>query len=289
MRFRLTALIVATAIAAACAFPAHASTFGIQVRNNSNGGGPVDSGPAPVDSGEVIFSSDQGHPNAYRGRALAGAGILRARGLATIQGIPANSNGIGAESRASFSLDDVFITGPVGVTSVNATMNVLVSGFVDADPTPTVFAGAGFSMSINIPGSSVSGSFNDNGTVAGGTGLFAGFSGPTISGSFSSGTGSFSTTGPNVVHVSIIAGGGASSNGGIATEFGRGNSDFFDTVNFPTSGPVFNLPAGFTANSISGMIVNNQWIGVPEPGSIVLSIVGFIGLAVVRRTWRRRD
>ena len=71
---------------------------------------------------------------------------------------------------------------------------------------------------------------------------------------------------------------------------GNAFSNFFDTVHFSTTGPVFNLPDGFTANSATGLIVNNQWAGaVPEPGSIVLSILGCMGLTVFRRSRRRRD
>ena len=38
-----------------------------------------------------------------------------------------------------------------------------------------------------------------------------------------------------------------------------GVSDF-SHVGFPSSGPVFNLPPGFTVDSVSGLIVNNQYL-----------------------------
>ncbi len=65
-----------------------------------------------------------------------------------------------------------------------------------------------------------------------------------------------------------------------------GGLDAMNTLKFPTSGPVFNLPAGYTA-SIDGMnVVDNRVVGlansVPEPGSLALlgiSLLGLLGAA----------
>ena len=70
-----------------------------------------------------------------------------------------------------------------------------------------------------------------------------------------------------------------------------GGGNFFDTFSLPTSGPVFNLPEGYTVNSLSGLIVDNRWVGaptsaVPEPGSLTLLGVGIAGLGGIG--WRRR-
>jgi len=73
--------------------------------------------------------------------------------------------------------------------------------------------------------------------------------------------------------------------------FASSATDFAHTVSFPTAGPVFNLPAGYTANSVSGLIVNNQWTGgavapVPEPSSLLLMVSGLAGL--IGFGWRKR-
>lgn len=40
-------------------------------------------------------------------------------------------------------------------------------------------------------------------------------------------------------------------------------ADFGGTVHLPTSGPVFDLPAGYTVNSVEANIVDNEWMGTP--------------------------
>ena len=58
----------------------------------------------------------------------------------------------------------------------------------------------------------------------------------------------------------------------------------------PTSGPVFNLTAGFTAFSLDGCIVDNRYLcapsaaSVPEPTMLGFVGLGLAGLGVVRRT-----
>lgn len=51
---------------------------------------------------------------------------------------------------------------------------------------------------------------------------------------------------------------------------------------FSASGPVFNLPDGYTLSSVQANIVNNQWLGptlpVPEPGTAMLASLGALGL-----------
>lgn len=46
--------------------------------------------------------------------------------------------------------------------------------------------------------------------------------------------------------------------------------DFLNTLSFSTSGPALDLPTGYTSNSETFHIVNNQYQAVPEPGSLAL-------------------
>jgi hypothetical protein len=61
---------------------------------------------------------------------------------------------------------------------------------------------------------------------------------------------------------------------------GLGNvtADFGHTLSFPRDRPVFDLPAGFTANSAALGIVDNQYV-VPEPATAVL--LGLVVLAAI--------
>jgi hypothetical protein len=53
-------------------------------------------------------------------------------------------------------------------------------------------------------------------------------------------------------------------------------------------GPVFDLPAGFTVNSVSMGVVNNRWVAapVPEPGTALAGVAGF-AMLLCRRGSRR--
>jgi hypothetical protein len=62
----------------------------------------------------------------------------------------------------------------------------------------------------------------------------------------------------------------------------KASVNFSDPLGFPQSGPVFNLPAGWTANSTDGTIVNNVFVA-PEPSTWALVAVPLIGLAAIRR------
>jgi hypothetical protein len=52
---------------------------------------------------------------------------------------------------------------------------------------------------------------------------------------------------------------------GQSPVFGRVNIDFGDPISFPATGPVFNLPAGFTVNSPRAGVVNNRFVGAGAP------------------------
>ena len=53
----------------------------------------------------------------------------------------------------------------------------------------------------------------------------------------------------------VAQGKGEATGGAFAT------ADFSHTLSFPTVGPVFDLPSGYTVNSVDGLIVNNQFVG----------------------------
>jgi hypothetical protein len=65
-------------------------------------------------------------------------------------------------------------------------------------------------------------------------------------------------------------------------------ASFADTFGFPTSGPVANLPDGYTLNSLDGSIVNNRFVipqSVPQPSTLWLFGLGLVLVALL--SWRR--
>jgi hypothetical protein len=51
------------------------------------------------------------------------------------------------------------------------------------------------------------------------------------------------------------------------------NAQFYQSLSFATDQPVFDLPAGYTANSPTGGIVANGYQPVPEPGTTALLLL----------------
>ena len=76
------------------------------------------------------------------------------------------------------------------------------------------------------------------------------------------------------------------------------SSSFYDTLSFAKSGPVFNLPEGFSVFSVDANIVDNVWVDprvpagpavVPVPASFLLLLTGGLALgATGNRTRKNR-
>jgi hypothetical protein len=74
---------------------------------------------------------------------------------------------------------------------------------------------------------------------------------------------------------------------------GPGSADSFvnfsHTLGFPTSGVAFNVPTGYTVNSLDGTVMNNQFTPIgttPEPNTLLMMGSGLFALCgkiVLRR------
>jgi hypothetical protein len=67
-----------------------------------------------------------------------------------------------------------------------------------------------------------------------------------------------------------------------------GSASALATLALPTSGPVFDLPSGYTANALSYGIVDNIFTPVPEPEHYAaLAGAGLLAFGLWRRHSRR--
>ena len=93
--------------------------------------------------------------------------------------------------------------------------------------------------------------------------------------------------------VSLELFGGSNINAGNTSVLGEGTGsstvDALNTFSFATSGDVFDLPDGFSVNSVSANIVDNRFVAVvPLPASVVLMISGLGTLLLGARKRSRK-
>jgi hypothetical protein len=179
-------------------------------------------------------------------------------------------------SSAAGSWDDFIITGPTG--SVSTSVNLRFTGTL-AMP----FGPPGSATATVTAGGDLGGT-----TFTGGNSLSAGSPAPTASGFLAGQTGS-EITSPTVtlpVNVPFRLSLSLATSATVTPPPGQpsalaADADYSRTLAFSTQRPVFNLPAGYTANSAQALVVNNSFI-VPEPATLGLAAPAAL-LALARR------
>lgn len=237
--------------------------------------------------------------------AAAQAGSLRASADATVN-VPSSSLGgtaSYASGRSRMILSDVVIIPLPGTTpsaAVPISLYLTLSGSLDTSAAigSPHLGSAGGTASISVSGALAGVLFSGDRTKS----TSASASDGTVTDSPISGTGILADSSsvlltpdamvaidsPFTLDLTLIAGASAGySYGGTTTAstaaLATAHSLFNNTLTLGSNGQVFNLPAGYTANSIDGMIVNNQL--VPEPSTLALAAFAFI--SVVAWGWRR--
>jgi hypothetical protein len=277
-------LLVPAAVSAATLYSA-----GITTPSGSQG----NSGPEPVSVSQPTTScvgTPAGASCTYRASAAAGLSLAEsAQGVASAGGIPAPTFSVStsASANASFSGYDVVLSGPSGQSTLTS-LNLAFHGI--AWIPPDVRNGLGTaSLNVGTSLTGANGSVTDGGAIIGtqstpprGSGLLSGWE--SFSGiPFPVGTSSLMVEAGDIVTIGLSVSGRATCSTVIqpSSAFCPAASDVF-SFSFSRSGPVFDLPAGWTANSVDGTIVNNVFI--PEPSTALLVSAGLVGLAVCRAT-----
>ena len=244
-------------------------------------------GVTPVSAGFVFGVPVPGGLMSMSASAQAGPGTCGAFARATLSVTSPyywGGGDLSANAKASFSLDDIVIKGgtanPDGTVPVF--LNLHCSGGIGAQAVATALGdhhGRGNSLGyarIQLNGAMACNAFAGEigsqqacDSLTGctfsyePTGVFAGFTGDN---GVSSGVCYVRTNTPFGLSISVQAAGvcsGAISGGDgehVVFIVADGLSAFVRTVSFPLTGPVFDLPPGFTVDSESGLIVNNQYL-----------------------------
>ena len=214
------------------------------------------------------------------------------------------------DTASSFILDDILLSGPVLGEIIPVSFNVSISGSygarVSGEPSAasvnaSVNAALGSSILAAVGGVGSLPQF-DLGNLGASTrfpliqtGIFSSFPDSLIA----AGAG-FATTPPVFLTVGerltvlVALRTQAAANLIFTDGFSDTFVDFSHALGFPTDGPVFNLPDGYTANSSDGFIVNNRFspggpAPVPLSGTLLLLGSGLLGMAGYGRKKLRRN
>jgi hypothetical protein len=180
-----------------------------------------------------------------------------------------------AGSAAYLVVDDIIISGPGSAVPVS--LNLLFSGTQNGSGSMLSFFDLGMGGTAAISGSFGGQLVLDPSGITQ-SGLLTGYAGGSTT--LQSGIWAAPTGVPVNLTIQLYA--QAESAGGYDTS---GSADASATLSLPTSGPIFNLPAGFSADSASLHISGNVYAPVPEPEHYAaLAGLGLLGFAL----WRRR-
>jgi hypothetical protein len=237
--------------------------------------------------------ADLGELHAVTSIALSVPSLTNFGLCCAVSQIGVNTNG------ATFTFDDLVITGPPGTqgTPVNLSFNIALSGGGLSAVTTgqNIFAQSSFTVAYSLAGTSGQGSLSaGNGGAFDANGILQGVV---------TGAGAISNTIFTTADATVTVGTPFSFSLGVQalaeagpTNFCNGGcvgtaavtADFANTIGLPTTGSVANLPQGYTLDSSSGLIVNNQFIGggpaaTPEPPALIMLGSGLLSLALFLR------
>jgi hypothetical protein len=242
----------------------------------------------------------------YTGEASASAGPGGLRGKVEVSGSAAHGNSVGLTMRtfSTVRIDDVIITDPSGeattvMTSLNLALGGIFAGNVPERPTAEHASSALHDIVVTARVNNVASTGSASLDASWAVGRFPNpgaqvikevtgplfttnlFQAPILPDNYSAQLEAGLTTPlvsvpvgtPFTIEFTLQTGAGAGGVGGLSS----GSTDFYSTLWFDPSRPIFNLPPGWDAES--SLFQNN---GIPEPTSLTLTVFAFL---VVSR-WR---
>ena len=229
-------------------------------------------GPSPAAG---TWSNNTTGTGSSSATAAATAVGLGGTALATSTGGSSSTNTNHACFGAEVVIDDVIISGPGSTATIQVSANI--AGMVESVAANSTWGVAGAYASIEV------GEDTGSGIVYSTAVLFEPtFTAPTppgtvISTTLTSSAVEVSTS--STIAVRLFLAGSVVASDNFAAGSASVSLDLSDGMGFPATGPVFILPAGFTANSVDANIVNNQ-LGAP-PAVPALSGGGLAILVLV--------
>lgn len=195
--------------------------------------------------------------------------------------------GVGAFASGIWS--DFIVTGPASPANIPISVNLNIEGstLAIATTSPSGQSQASSSVQFNIRGNGqlFGGTYGQTFTNGGpatfsATGLLVGFDGNL---DVTSPVFNVPVNTPFTIELQLSV----ASN--LSAQFSEiftvnANTNFLNTLTFAQAGPVFNLPSGYTINSVDAGIVDN--VAIPETSAFLLAGAG-IGLISIRQLGRR--
>lgn len=234
---------------------AEGSTFRASVIDAAAGALPICEplGPSPASGTWENNTSGTGSSSATAAAAASGLG---GTAIATSMGETSASNSNRACFGAEVVIDDVTISGPGPTATIQVSADI--AGLVD------LFGDGGTNATATIYASIEVGEDSGSGIVYSTAVLYQPSFLATTSTTFSTTLTSLplEVSTSSTIAVRLFLAGSVLGKDNHAPGSASASLDLTDGMGFPAMGPVFILPAGFTANSVDANIVDNQ-LGAP--------------------------